>query len=36
MNSLDKKYEELKESFKKLPEQIGSLIELTPEVWEIL
>ena len=36
MDSLEKKYEELKESFKKLPEQIGSLIELTPKVWEIL
>lgn len=36
MDSLENKYKELKENFKKLPESIWSLIELTPEVREIL
>ncbi|MFA5747519.1 MAG: hypothetical protein WC872_00225 [Candidatus Absconditabacterales bacterium] len=36
MDSLEKKYDELKENFKKIPNNIGALIEITPDVWEIL
>ncbi len=36
MKSLESKYQELKENFQKLPETIWSLIELTPEIREIL
>ena len=36
MDWLEKKHEELKKRFQELPEKIGSIIELTPDVWEIL